>query len=40
MTLAIAPRAQARLQDRLLPDGVPIAREQALAMLRRELGGV
>ncbi|WP_191083784.1 [protein-PII] uridylyltransferase [Roseococcus microcysteis] len=40
MTLATAPRAQARLQDRLLPDGVPIARDQALALLRRELGGV
>jgi [protein-PII] uridylyltransferase len=40
MTIATAIRAEARLQECLLPGGAPIARDLALGLLRRELGGV
>jgi [protein-PII] uridylyltransferase len=40
MTIVTAARAEARLQECLLPGGMPIARDVALGLLRRELGGV
>ncbi|TCH98633.1 [protein-PII] uridylyltransferase [Roseococcus sp. SYP-B2431] len=38
MRMATAARAELSLQDTLLPGGVPIARDVALGLLRRELG--
>jgi [protein-PII] uridylyltransferase len=38
MRMATATRAELSLQDTLLPGGVPIARDVALGLLRRELG--
>ncbi|MDB5412812.1 MAG: bifunctional uridylyltransferase/uridylyl-removing protein [Rubritepida sp.] len=39
MRIATAARAELSLQETLLPGGVPIARDVALGLLRRELGG-
>jgi len=40
MRIAMAERAEQSLQEMLLPGGTPIARDVALGMLRRELGGM
>jgi len=40
MRTSTAERAELSLKDTLLPGGAPIARDIALGVLRRELGGV